>query len=438
MKDANREIRNVYIETYGCSANQNNSEIIAGLLVQAGLNIVKNEGIADLGILNTCIVKGPTEQRMIARIKELGNKFSCRFIAAGCMPDVDSPLIKRLAPKASLVGSHNIQGICKAVRKIAERERVEFIEKENEIKLCMPRARQNSVIGITQILEGCVGECAYCVTRFAKGRLFSYPKEKILQNIKQDLQAGCKEIWLTSQDNAAYCLDKGKGNYMLPKLLDEIIELKGRFLARLGMMNPNHVLKILDELLECYENEKMFKFLHLPLQSGSNNVLRDMKRQYKVEDFLKIVRKFLTRFSGLTLSTDIIVGYPTETAEDFKKTIEVIKEINPQVLNISKFWPRQGTKASMLRELDAEIVKARATELMQLHEKIALYGHEKMAGKESECLVDKKGFENTWLARNLDYKLIVVKGNNLLGKFLKVKIVKAKPHYLIGEIVKDK
>lgn len=432
------ETKNIYIETYGCSANQNNSEIIAGLLVQAGLNVVKNEGIADLVILNTCIVKGPTEQRMIARIKELSRKFSCRFIVVGCMPDVSAALIKRLAPKASLVGSHNIHEICKAVRKISEGKAAEFIEKKNEIKLCMPRLRQNSVIGITQILEGCVGECAYCITRFAKGKLFSYPLEKIVQNIKQDLEAGGKEIWLTSQDNAAYGLDKGKGNYMLPKLLDEIIELKGKFMLRLGMMNPNHVLNILDELLECYENEKMFKFLHLPLQSGSNNVLKDMKRQYKVEDFLKIVEKFRKRFPSLTLSTDIIVGYPTETDSDFRRSVEIVKETKPQVLNISKFWPRQGTGASMLKEMDAEIVKARATELMQLHEKIALYEHEKMVGKECECLVDKKGFENTWLAHNLNYKLIVVKGNNLLGKFLKVKIVKAKPHYLIGKIIENK
>lgn len=429
------EIKNIYIETYGCSANQNNSEIIAGLLQQAGINIVKNMKIADVAILNTCIVKSPTEQRMQSRIKEMGKRFS-KFIVTGCMPDVDALLIRGLAPLASIVGSHNIHKICLAVRKISEGKRVEFLGKENEIKLCMPRSRKNSVIGITQILEGCIGECAYCITRFAKGKLFSYPKEKILQNIMQDLQSGCKEIWLTSQDNAAYGLDKG--SYILPELLSEILELKGKFMLRLGMINPNHVLKILDKLIECYKNEKMFKFLHLPLQAGSNKVLKDMKRQYKVGDFQKIVKKFRAVFPTLTLSTDIIAGYPTETDEDFRESVEIIKETKPSILNISKFWPHIGTEANKLKEINAETIKARAIELMNLHKEIAFHGHEGMLGMQTECLVDKKGFENTWLARNSDYKLIVVNGSNLLGKFLKVRITKAKPHYLFGEILKNK
>jgi MiaB-like tRNA modifying enzyme len=342
-----KEIKNVYIETYGCSANQNNSEIIAGLLQQAGLSIVKNLKIADLAILNTCIVKGPTEQRMISRIKELYRKFSYRLVVAGCMPDVKSTMISTLAPNASLVGSHNIHSICNVVKKIIGKQRSELIEQKNEIKLCMPKLRQNGVIGITQILEGCLGECAYCITRYAKGRLFSYPQEKILQNIKQDLQNGCKEVWLTSQDNAAYGIDNG--DYALPELLNQILSLKGRFMLRLGMMNPNHVLKIMNDLLECYRNEKMFKFLHLPLQSGSNKVLRDMKRQYGTEDFSKIVDAFKERFPSLTLSTDVIVGYPTETDEDFKKTLGAISKVKPNILNISKFWAHEGTEANKLK-----------------------------------------------------------------------------------------
>ena len=324
------EIKTIYLESYGCSANRNSSEILSGILQRAGLFITINPDIADAAIINTCIVKGPTEQRMLSRIKQLKNKFSSKLIIAGCMPDVQAELIKQIAPEASLLGSHQIHKILASIRKLSEGKNSEFIEIENEIKLCMPKLRRDKIIGITQISEGCLGTCSYCITRFAKGKLFSYQEERIIKNIQQDIETGCKEIWLTSQDNASYGLDKGK--YNLPNLLNTIMQIRGRFMLRLGMMNPNHTLKILDELIECYRDGKMFKFLHIPLQSGSNFVLRDMKRCYHAEDFLDIVKRFRDEFPFLMLATDIIVGYPTEREDDLKKTIKVIKQLKPATL----------------------------------------------------------------------------------------------------------
>lgn len=427
------QIQNVYIETYGCSANQNNSEIIAGILQQAGLFVVKNIKIADMAILNTCIVKRPTEEKMISRIKELGKSFKSRLIVAGCMPDVLVKKIKKIAPQASLVGSHYIHNIANAVKKISERKIVSLIGQKDEVKLCMPKINKDRVIGITQILEGCAGKCSYCITRNAKGSLFSYPKEKIIKNVINDINNGCKEIWFTSQDNAAYGIDEGKAS--LPGLLNETLSLRGKFFLRLGMMNPNHALKILDELVECYKNEKMFKFLHIPLQSGSNKVLGDMNRDYKVQDFIKITKRFKKEFPALTISTDIIVGYPTETEKDFHETLSVIKDVKPGVLNISRFWPRNGTEAAKLKQLKANAAKKRATELMNLHSKIALEESKKVIDWQGICLIDKHGFDNTWLARNGDYKLIVLKGKNLLGKFHNVEIKSATPHYLFADLI---
>lgn len=427
------EIKNVYIESYGCSANLNNSEIIAGLLQRAGLFTVKNPKIADLAIINTCIVKGPTEKRMFLRIRELSKKFNAKLIVTGCMPDVLSNEIRKISPRSSLVGSHNIHEIAKAVKKISERKIVSLTGKKNEIKLCMPKINQNKIIGITQILEGCLGNCSYCITRYAKGRLFSYPKEKIIENVKNDLKNGCKEIWLTSQDNAAYGLDNGKNE--LPELLNEIISLKGKFFLRLGMMNPNNLSNILDKLIECYKSDKMFKFLHIPLQSGSDKVLRDMNREYKTKDFIKIIKKFKKEFPSLAISTDIIVGYPTETEKDFKDTLAIIREIKPSILNISKFWPRDGTEAAKLKQLDANVIKKRAIEAMNIHKEIALEGSKRMIEWKGICLVDKHGFEDTFLARNIDYRLLILKGKNLLGKFLNVKIARATPHYVFADII---
>lgn len=423
---------NAYIETYGCAANQNNSEIMIGLLERAGFNIVSDKKIADIAIINTCIVKGPTLQRMISRIKKLGSK---KLIVAGCMPDVEVAQIATLAPKASLLGGHHIKEVCKVAKALIERKRLVLIEHTNEVKLCMPKTRQNPIIGISQISEGCVGNCAFCIVKEAKRKLFSYPAEAVLKNVKADLQAGCKEIWLTSQDSGAYGLDSGKGK--LPQLLNSILLLPGKFYVRLGMLNPNNVLPILDKLIECYENKKMFHFLHLPLQSGSDKVLKSMRRQYKVKNFVKIVNSFRKVIPDLTLSTDIICGYPTETKADFVKTFELIKEISPDIVNISKFWPMPGTEASKLKQISINEIKKRSSKLMSLANKISLAKNKELIGLQYICLVDRRGFDGTWLARNHAYKLVVLRSKeNLLGKSIYVKISDATPHYLIGERIK--
>jgi len=422
---------NIYIETFGCSANQSNSEIMAGLLARAGLNIVKNKEIADVIILNTCIVKGPTEQRMCSRIKELASK---KLVVAGCMPSAEADKIKRIAPKAVLVGVHDFKKILLAVSSVIKGKQKEFLSERNEEMLCMPKIPFNKVISITQISEGCPGNCSYCFTKLAKGDLFSYSQQNILKSVKNDIAAGCKEIWLTSQDNAAYGMDYG--SRMLPELLENILSLKGKFLVRLGMMNPNNVLPILHELIKCYKNEKMFKFLHIPLQSGSDKVLGAMNRNYSVKDFLKIINGFRKEIPDITVSTDIICGYPTETKEDFEQTLEIIKKIKPDILNISKFWSMPRTQASKLKQLSSEEIKKRSTRLALLHKEIALDNNKKWIEWQGKCLIDDFGKGNDMLARNNCYKMVVLKADKfMLGKSVNVRITEITPHYLHGEII---
>jgi MiaB-like tRNA modifying enzyme len=425
---------NVYVETYGCSANQNNSEIIRGILSRAGFCMVSSEKNADIAIINTCIVKGPTLQKMFSRIKEAAA--SKKVIVAGCMADVPSQVfrIKKLNDKISFVGSHHIREIGKVAADVLRGKHASVTEFKDEVKLCMPKIRENKVIGITQILEGCRGDCSFCLTRFAKGRLFSYPKEQILKNIKGDIESGCKEIWLTSQDNAAYGIDL-KGKYRLPDLLRDILKIKGNFKIRLGMMNPNHVVLILNELIECYRDEKMYKFLHIPVQAGSDRVLKDMNRKYKVKDFVKIVSAFKAKFSDMMLSTDIICGYPTETS-DFRETLELINKIQPDVVNISRYWPMPGTPAALLRQLADEEIMKRSNALSRMFTDLVSAKNKKFVGMNAECLVDKKGFENTWLCRDGNYRLVAVKSDGkIMGKTILVRLKKAFAHYLIGEII---
>jgi MiaB-like tRNA modifying enzyme len=431
---------NIYLENYGCSANQNNGEIMKGLLERQGFIVTSNPKIADMAILNTCIVKGPTEQRMIARIKELAKKFT-RLIVAGCMVDVEASKIKIVARKTnpkillSLVSVHNITKIVQVVKSMMAGKPIELLTKGNEVKLCFPKSRARKTIGITQISEGCDGHCSYCITKLVKGNLFSYPQIKIIENIKHDLQAGCKEIWLTSQDNAIYGLDRKK--HELPELLKKITATKSKFFIRIGMMNPSSLLSIADEMIKIYKNDKVFKFLHIPIQSGSDKVLREMNRRYKVKDFINIVKKFRKAFPDITISTDIIVGYPTETVNDFKKTLALVKDIKPDIINISKFWPMTGTKAAKMKQLPPDEVKNRAVILMKIHNDIAIAKNEKLIGNITKAIVDERGFQDTWLARTDNYKLIAFKSKeNLLGKIVNVKIIKARGHYLIGELIR--
>jgi len=271
------------------------------------------------------------------------------------------------------------------------------------------------------------------LTKFAKGKLFSYPEKEIIESIKKDLQSGGKEIWITSQDNASY--GNEKNIFFLPELLKKILELKGNFKVRLGMMNPNNVLKILDELIEIYKNPKMFKFLHIPVQSGSDKVLKLMNRKYSVKDFLKIVEKFKEEIPEITISTDIIVGFPEETEKDFEDTINLIEKINPEILNRSNFSSHKQTPAGKLEKIDEKTVTERATKLMNLHLEICKELQKDYLTKELKVFVNQKGFGKTFLARTENYKLVAVQSEkNILGKNINVKIKKLFPHYLVGEI----
>ncbi len=357
-----QEPKFIYFESYGCTANQNNTEIMKGLVRQAGLELTNNIDIADLLVINTCIVKEPTEKKIERRISDL-LKTGKPLIVAGCMPEVRASRLRN--KNLYLLGVHHVKEIVKLVRKIYENKYdEEFLSKQDELKLLQPKIPKQDKIGVTQISEGCLGNCSFCIVRLAKGSLFSYPEERILQNVESDLKSGVKEIWITSQDNAAYGLDFGERK--IPKLLREILSLPGKFQVRLGMMNPNNVLPILPELIEIYKHKKMKKFLHLPVQSGSDKILKKMNRKYKVKDFLKIINKFREEIPFLVLSTDIIVGFPGESEADFEKSLKLIEEIKPQQLNISRYWAMKGTRAANLKQIPVKIAKERARKIQSL------------------------------------------------------------------------
>lgn len=347
----------IYIGSYGCTANQDNEAIIAGILSKK--HKLTNIEQADIIIINTCVVKNSTAEKIKYRIKEIVKKYpNKKLIITGCMPEAEYKLCKQIAPKASLVNTYHITDIEKAFTKI------ELLGKRKEQKINLPKIIKK--IPSIQIAEGCISSCYFCQVKLAKGNITSTPKEKIIKEIKNYINQGYKKINITSTDCGCYGFDI-KTN--LIELLNEIIKIKGNFKIRVGMMNPEHVIKFLNDLIKVYKNKKVVKFIHIPVQSGSNKILRDMNRNYKVEDFLKIVKNFRKEIPKIHISTDIIVGYPSEQKSDFNKTYNIIKEIKPEVLNISKFSPRPNTKASKLKQLDSKIIKERSLKLHVLHKK---------------------------------------------------------------------
>jgi len=188
--------------------------------------------------------------------------------------------------------------------------------------------------------EGCLWNCLYCATKLARGNAKSHPQEYIYKEVRDAKLNGLKIIYFTGTDLATYGYDL---NIDLADLLFGLKDIKGEYYIRVGMANPGILNKFIDKLLESYDNENIFKFFHIPVQSGSNNVLKTMGRGYSIQDFYELVEKIRKRYYEGTISTDIIVGYPTETEEDFRKTLELVENIKFDIINISKYWPRQKT-----------------------------------------------------------------------------------------------
>ncbi|HDH41241.1 MAG TPA: tRNA (N(6)-L-threonylcarbamoyladenosine(37)-C(2))-methylthiotransferase [Candidatus Altiarchaeales archaeon] len=413
----------IQIETYGCTMNRADSEAMAGLLAESGFEFGDN-GIL---IVNTCTVKTPTERKILKRLERLRGR---KVIVSGCLPSAE-PSITEKFPEFSFLGM-NVEDIVNAVRAVENGDRFVRI-KEGRCRLELPRRRENPLVGIIPIAQGCAGDCSFCITRLARGRLVSYPRELILENIERVISEGVREIWLTAQDVGAYGIDIGEN---LPDLLRDICKIRGRFKVRVGMMNPSHVLKILDELILAYKDEKIYKFLHIPVQSGDDKVLRDMNRRYTVNDFRRIVFEFRKNFPEMTISTDVIVGFPTEDDRAFERTVNLIEDVRPEVLNVSRFWTRPGTRAEKLRALHGRITKYRSRIMNGVFRKIGLQINRKWIGWEGRALVSERGKRGGFCARNLAYKPIILHSDeDLLGRSVNVRVTDATYYDLRGETI---
>lgn len=421
----------VHIETYGCTRNKADAEIMEALLLKAGYEIADLDS-AEYVVVNTCAVKDPTEKHMSRRIKELIDSGK-KVIVTGCLPHVNPNAIDERV--SAILGVKSIDRIVEAIQLAERGERLISVEGWNERaidKLELPRVWKGGVAFVVPISEGCLNACTYCATRFARGVLKSYKPELIVKWVKEAISKGYKEIQLSSEDTGCYGFDIGTN---LAKLLDEITAIEGDFRIRVGMMNPNNAIKILDELVEVYKDEKIYKFLHLPVQSGDNEILRKMGRTYTVEEFEEIVKEFRKHIKDLNLNTDIIVGFPGESEEAFQNTVELIERVRPDKINVSRFSPRPGTLAAKMKEqIVGWKVKERSRYLHRLRLAISYEINKRYVGREVEVLTHSAGEKGGIEGRTMNYKDIILP-DAPIGEFVRVKVTKATSTYLMGEVV---
>ena len=421
----------VNIITQGCSSNLRESEIMMGLLNNSGFDVINGEDESDANVVNICTVKGDTTAlREIRRLKKQNPEK--KLIVAGCITESIVPKIKNIDESISFVNTHNFGSIATVVENSLNGNVLELLDKRYEQKVNLPSLRKNPVIGIVPILNGCNYFCTFCSTKLVKGKLFSYPMDAIRHDVKEHLKSGCKEIWITSNDTGAYMVEQG-GKQKIVELLEQILTIPIDFKLRLGMMNPGNSITILDGLIRIYKHPKMFKFLHIPIQSGNNEILKSMNRKYTVEDFADVVDAFRKEIPEITISTDIIVGFPSETEEQFQDSLRIIKKIKPDVLNLSRYATREGTIAAKMKQLATNALKQRSRIMTKLYREIALENNKKWLNWNGKVLIDEKGTNDSWIGRNYCYKPVVVKGDFKLGDETDVKIFDVTSFDLRGE-----
>ena len=417
----------IFVEAYGCSASFADSEMISGLIVNGGHTLTTNSSESDLNLIVTCSVKDSTANKMMNRIKSLETK---PLIVAGCLPKAEKENVAKFTKNASLLGPNSLGKTLDVINSTLLGRKQIALEDSDLSKVGLPKVRLNSAVGIVEIASGCMSECTFCQTKLAKGDLSSYRLGDIVRQVQTEIKEGCKEVWLTSTDNGCYGLDIGTD---LPTLVNAVSEIQEDFMIRVGMMNPMYMPRIKQNLIDSYDNEKVFKFLHIPVQSGSDKVLNDMKRGHTSQTFREIVNKTKEKFENFTISTDIIVGFPSETEEDFQKTITLLNETKPDVVNLSKYSARPGTDAAELKQIDAVEIKRRSKLIFEQINKISLESNEKWIGWKGKVLFDEKTEEGI-KGRNYAYKPISVDNEVKIGESHIVEITNATRKRLIGKI----
>ena len=422
----------VYIESYGCTFNKADGQIMAGVLKESEIDIVESIDEADVIIVNTCYVKLPTENKVTYRIQKLQEDYpDKKIIIGGCMVEIDPEKLDKIGPDCSWIGPHQLNKAADVVSGAYCGDVIRECGFSKEPKVGVPKVVDDGLIHIVQICEGCLGACTFCCTRFARGPLNSYPIADIVEEARKAIENGACEIQLTAQDTAAFGRDTGE---KLSDLIKEVANLDGDFRVRVGMMHPKNILNDVDEIIDAMKHPNVYNFIHLPVQSGSDKVLSEMNRGHTISQYVDVLSRFKSEIPDLTLAVDIIVGYPTETDEDFDLTVELLKQIKPSLIHLSKYQHRKGAISSSLPEIPRETMKKRSKFLSEIKSEITEEENRDLVNTVQNVLVVEKGSKGGFIAKTDSYIPVIVHDVEL-GTFVDVKITEATATYLKSELL---
>ena len=342
-------MQKIYVKTFGCSHNVSDSEFMMGQLVDYGYILTNDPEDSDLIVLNSCTVKNPTQAALMRLVSE-SKVLMKPVVVTGCVPQGDKKIDE--LQRVSMLGVTQIDRIVEVVEETLKGNVVQLLEKKKLPSLDLPKIRKNRFIEIIPINTGCLGNCTYCKTKHARGHLGSYAKEEIIKRMLKGYSEGVKEIWMTSEDTGAYGLDIGTNISEL--LIDFVEAMPEDLMLRIGMTNPPYILEHLQVVADVINHPRVFGFLHVPVQSGSDTVLERMNREYTGQDFKTVCENLMTNCPRLTIGTDIICGFPGETDNEHQKTLDLLKEFKPPIVNISQFYSRPGTIAARMKQLDTK------------------------------------------------------------------------------------
>ncbi|MFO8132638.1 MAG: tRNA (N(6)-L-threonylcarbamoyladenosine(37)-C(2))-methylthiotransferase [Thermoplasmatota archaeon] len=405
----------VFVESYGCAANQGDASIACGILEAQGHRLADSADEADVVVLFTCCVIHRTEQRMLHRLREL-SRLDVDLVVAGCMPAVYPDRIRAVAPHASMLGPREVHRIARLLDGCSLPENKAMLPRRVGLRLDVP------------IADGCRYSCSYCITRHARGRLTSYDEDALVSVAGQALRQGCRELRLTCQDTAAYGMDT---NGSLESLVGRIAALPGSFRIRVGMMHPLSVRQR-PGVLDVFEHDKVYRFLHLPLQSGSARVLQRMRRGYAARDVLDIVARARESYPDISVSTDVIVAFPGETRRDFEDTCTAVRRMQPDVVNVTRFSARPGTDAADMARPDTAMAKQRSRTLAALAQDVTREHMEQQVGTMTSALLLEK--RDGGVAAKTDCYRSVYLSDGETGTLQRVRITGVEGNHLVGEI----
>ena len=406
-----------YVESYGCTMNFGEGRRLSADMASMGYSEAPSAEEADIVILNTCTVVDTTEKRMLSRISEL-KKLGKEIIVTGCMAKAQPRRVEIRLPESIIVPPEDYHEFA---REVAERYGVAG----------PPLPVKQGTDAILPIAQGCLGNCSYCITKFARGNLKSYPADEMVSTFNGFVDGGAKEILITAQDTACYGRDTGTD---LQTLIRSMLEKEGDYRVRIGMMNPNNLMRIWEGLVETFDDRRMYRFLHIPVQSGSDSILKAMRRHYTVEDFMSLVDDVRSACPDVSIATDIICGFPGETDNDHQRSMELIRDLRADTVNITRFSSRPGTDAASMEQVHGRIAKERSAELTKMKNDTELDVNSSMVGKTYRTLATEKGKEGT-IVRTENYRPVVIRDDIPLGTFIEVEITENRPTYLLGRIV---